>query len=77
MNSNLTAIHEAIAVAREDRALCLLNLGRILRRLKASEEDLGTLAKLDGDLHELDLLHRRELSLISDGREPETPEATA
>lgn len=70
MNSNLTAIHEAVAIAREDRALCLLNLGRILRRLKATEEDLGTLAKLDGDLHELDLLHRRELSIISDGREP-------
>lgn len=70
MNENLSAIHEAIAIAREDRALCLLNLGRILRGLKATEEDLGTLAKLDGDLHELDLLQRRELSLISNGKEP-------
>ena len=70
MNTNLNDIHEAITIARESRALCLLNLGRILRRLKATEEDLGTLAKLDGDMHELDLLHRRELSLISDGREP-------
>lgn len=77
MSCNLTAIHEAIAVAREDRAICLLNLGRILRRLKASEEDLGTLAKLDGDLHELDLLHRRELEITANGREPEPPEATA
>lgn len=69
MSANLSAIHEAIALAREDRALCLASLRKILLRLNATAEDLAMFAKLDGDLHELDLLQRRELELISNGKE--------
>lgn len=70
MSANISALHEAIATARTDRDDCLSNLRHILVRLNASEADMAMFAKLDGDLHELDLLQRRELSLISDGKEP-------
>ena len=69
MSVNLSELNEAITTAREDRALCLASLRSILVRLKASEADLAMFAKLDGDLHELDLLQRRELEIISNGKE--------
>lgn len=75
MPAQLTAIREAIAVASDDLAECLVALHRELVRTQCTA-GLLLLAKVDGDAHELALLRRRELSIISNGKDT-TQEAAA
>lgn len=74
MPAQLTAIREAIAVASDDLAECLVALHRELVRTQCTA-GLLLLAKIDGDAHELALLRRRELSIISTGRDEPPQEA--
>lgn len=70
MSANLQAVREAITKAHEDRDECL----RFLRGVIVETSHTPTIelfSRLDGDIHELDLLRKRELSLLVDGREPE------
>ncbi len=69
VNANLSDLHEAITTARSDRDDCLHSLLKILTLLNARPEQMVMLAKLDGNIHELDLLQRRELALITHGKE--------
>lgn len=70
MSDNLQAVREAITKAKEDRDECLRFLrGIILETWHTPTIEL--FARLDGDVHELDLLRKRELSLLVDGKEPE------
>jgi hypothetical protein len=63
-------LREAIRIAKEDRDECLRFLrGIILETWHTPTIEL--FAKLEGDVHELDLLRKRELSLIETGKEPE------
>jgi len=67
---NMHDLREAITKAKEDRDECL----RFLRGVIVETWHTPTIelfARLDGDIHELDLLRKRELSLLVDGREPE------
>lgn len=68
--SNLLALREAAAEARTDLAECLPEI----RRAIAATQDAGLralFARLEGNVHELHLLHKRELCLLEHGREPE------
>ena len=75
MPAQLNAIREAIAVASDDLAECLLALRRELIKAQCAS-GLALLAKVDGNAHELALLRRRELSIISTGRDEPHQEAT-
>jgi len=75
MSANLQELREAIRIAKEDRDECL----RFLRGIILETWHTPTIklfAKLEGDVHELDLLRKRELSLLVDGREPEAEQET-
>lgn len=74
MDTNLSAIREAAAVAREDLFEALRAARDAMLRLPGGTE---LFARIDGNLHELDLLRRRELSVLVNGREPEPGEAEA
>lgn len=68
--STLEDIRTAALYAKEDRDECL----RTLRSVIVATQHVETMelfARLQGDIHELDLLRKRELSLLVDGREPE------
>jgi hypothetical protein len=75
MSANLQELREAITTAKEDRDECLRFLrGIILKTWHTPTIEL--FAKLEGDVHELDLLRKRELSLLVDGKEPELLQET-
>ncbi len=67
MSGNLSDLQEALSVCREDLHQCL----RELRDFIAATHQTATMelfAKLDGNLHELDLLRNRECELLANGR---------
>lgn len=69
-NSTLEYIRTAAVHAKEDRDECLRTLRSVIVKTQ-HVETMELFARLQGDIHEIDLLRKRELSLITDGREPE------
>jgi len=74
MSENLQAVHEAITLVKEDRDEVLRLLRPVLRSTGQAHV-VEQWARLEADIHELDLLRRRELCLIESGRESEGGEA--
>ena len=70
MNANLQQLREAITTATEDRDE-MLRFFRPVIRGTYQKHLWEQFARLEGNIHELDLLRKRELSLLVDGREPE------
>lgn len=77
-SANLQELREAIRIAKEDRDECLRFFKPVIRGAYVVGFDLEKpkylmerFARLDGNIHELDLLRKRELSLLGDGKEPE------
>jgi hypothetical protein len=64
---NLQGLREAVTLAREDRAACMVKLLAIITA-NGTPEALAVFAQLDGNIHELDLLMKRELELLTQGR---------
>jgi len=76
MNANLAPIREALATAREDLHDALPKLRKLLAWEAPGLREL--FARIEGDIHEIELLHKRELSLLESGHDPEPqPEACA
>ncbi len=73
MKANLSPVREALAIVRED----LHETIPALRRLMTAEAPrlLELFARITGDIHEIELLHKRELSLLESGTEPQEVEA--
>lgn len=73
--SALSNIRAAADVAREDLNVCS---GELRMRILAIKD--GTMrelmARVSANIHELDLLHRRELAIIAGGKEPEVEART-
>lgn len=69
--SNLEQLHEARDIAWHDLRESCDALKNELKRL-GSPLAQELMAKLSGDIHELRLLRRREVTLIGCGHEPET-----
>jgi len=69
VNANLQQLREAITTAMEDRDE-MLRFFRPVIRGTYQKHLWDQFARLEGDIHELDLLRKRELSLLVDGREP-------
>ena len=65
---SLHDIREARSIAR-DSVRSNLSALQFLLKENASPQIMGLIASLDGDIHELDLLHRREVEIISTGRD--------
>lgn len=65
---SLHNIREARNIAR-DSVRSNLSALQLLLKENASPQIMGLIASLDGDIHELDLLHRREVEIISTGRD--------
>lgn len=65
---SLHNIREARSIAR-DSVRSNLSALQFLLKENASPQIMGLIASLDGDIHELDLLHRREVEIISTGRD--------
>lgn len=87
MSATLQELREAIRIAKEDRDELLRFFKPVIRGTYVVGFDLENpkylmeqFARLEGNIHELDLLRKRELSLLVDGKEPqlsqETTEAT-
>lgn len=74
--SALADLREARDLARAELQRAIADARVELRRLD-SPKWREIMAALAGNAHELDLLHRREVSLIGSGTEPPTPEATS
>lgn len=70
MSANLQTVREAITKAKEDRDE-MLRFFRPVIRGTYQKYLWEQFARLEADVHELDLLRKRELSLLVDGREPE------
>lgn len=70
MNANLQQLREAITTATEDRDE-MLRFFRPVIRGTYQKHLWDQFARLEGDIHELDLLRKRELSLLCNGTEPE------
>jgi hypothetical protein len=68
--STLEQLHEARDIAWHDLRECCHDLKQELKRL-GSPGAQELMARLSGDIHELRLLRRREVSLIGSGREPD------
>ena len=68
MSANLQGLREAITQAHEDRDECLRFFRRIIRGLHQAPL-LEMFARLEADVHELDLLRKRELALLVHGTE--------
>ncbi len=67
MSGNLSDLQEALSVCREDLLQCL----RDLREFIAYSHQTATMelfARLEGNIHELDLLRKRECELLANGR---------
>jgi len=70
MSDNLQAVREAITKAKEDRDECLRFFRPVIRgtyQIYLWEQ----FARLEADVHELDLLRKIELGLIATGKETE------
>lgn len=65
---SLHNIREARSIAR-DSVRSNLSALQFLLKENASPQIMGLISSLDGDIHELDLLHRREVEIISTGRD--------
>lgn len=76
MDTNLIALREAKAIACVDLHGSLDDLRWHLKALD-DRNGLETLGRITGNAHELELLHKRELSLIETGREPQEEGAEA
>ena len=79
MSANLQELREAITTAKEDRDELLRFFRPVIRGtyvvgfdLKNPKYLMEQFARLEGNIHELDLLRKRELSLLVDGKEPES-----
>lgn len=68
MNGNLSALQEAVSVASIDLAQCLDEMRRVIAETQ-HEPTMQLFAKIEGDIHEIDLLRKRELTLLTHGRE--------
>lgn len=66
--SPLAAVREAKDIARHDLNVTLGQLREVVLRID-SPTLRELVARLDGDMHELLLLHRRELAIVTDGRD--------
>ena len=66
---SLHDIREARSIARDSMQSNLSSLQTLLLKENASLQIMELIASLDGDIHELDLLHRREVAVISTGRD--------
>lgn len=67
--SALADLREARDLARDDLKRAIGDVRAELRRLD-SPNWRQLMAALDGNAHELELLHRREVSLVGSGTEP-------
>ncbi|WP_397384784.1 hypothetical protein [Prosthecobacter sp.] len=68
MTGNLPALREAISLASDDLAKCLAEM-RVIIAETQHVETLTLFAKIEGNTHELELLRKRELDLVTHGRE--------
>lgn len=73
--ANLLALRDAAAIARVDLAECLPDLRRAIVATRDARLQ-ALFARVEGNVHELDLLHKREICLLESGREPEAAAQT-
>jgi len=68
VNGNLSDLREAIALATTDLAKALDDMRAVVAATQ-HEPTCALFSRIEGNIHEIELLRKRELTLLTHGRE--------